>query len=262
MTAPQFTAFFRAAMLRRRAIALAASLVGIRPAIGSTDARLRLPREASGRAPLPARGPARLRRIRPSARVPGSGVRQPACVDRGAVQRSPRLLPAAAHSVDECDDTTAARDDACARNPPFVYACSTDSTEALVCREGRFALWRACRGPDGCKVDGRDVHCDTSLGDPGDPCAQQGSYACSTNGKAMLRCDGAALRWPRPAAGLRAVACITTRARWIATTRWSSRATLVSSSSESRAPSTANRSCRARRERTSGGGTVAEKTAR
>lgn len=95
--------------------------------------------------------------------------------------------------VDECDDTTAARDDACPRNPPLDYACSSDATEALVCNDGRFGLWRACRGPDGCGLDGRNVHCDTSLGEPGDPCAQQGSYACSTDGNAMLQCDGAVL---------------------------------------------------------------------
>jgi len=95
--------------------------------------------------------------------------------------------------VDECDDTVATRDDACPRNPPLDYACSPDHAEALVCKEGRFGLWRACRGPDACKVDGRNVHCDTTLGEPGDPCAQQGTYACSADGKAMLQCDGSAL---------------------------------------------------------------------
>jgi hypothetical protein len=63
-----------------------------------------------------------------------------------------------------------------------------------VCKEGRFTLWRACRGPEGCVVEGgRNVRCDTTLGEPGDPCAQQGTYACSADGKAMLLCDGSAL---------------------------------------------------------------------
>jgi hypothetical protein len=95
--------------------------------------------------------------------------------------------------VDECDDTVAVRDDACPRNPPLDYACSPDHAEALVCKEARFGLWRACRGPDGCQVDGRNVRCDTTLGEPGDPCAQQGTYACASDGKAMLQCDGSAL---------------------------------------------------------------------
>jgi hypothetical protein len=95
--------------------------------------------------------------------------------------------------VDECDDTVATRDDACPRNPPLDYACSPDHAEALVCKEGRFTLWRACRGSEGCQVDGRNVRCDTTLGEPGDPCAQQGTYACSADARTMLQCDGAVL---------------------------------------------------------------------
>jgi len=93
--------------------------------------------------------------------------------------------------VDECDDTVAATGDACPRNPPLDYACTADGAQALVCKEGRFGVWRACRGPDACKVEGgRHVKCDTTLGEPGDPCAQQGTYACSVDGKTMLTCDG------------------------------------------------------------------------
>jgi hypothetical protein len=96
--------------------------------------------------------------------------------------------------TDECDDTVAAGGDACPRNPPLDYACTADKAQALVCKEGRFGLWRACRGPDGCQVEGgRNVRCDTTLGEVGDPCAQQGTYACATDGKAMLLCDGSVL---------------------------------------------------------------------
>jgi hypothetical protein len=96
--------------------------------------------------------------------------------------------------ADDCDDTVAAVDDRCPRNPPLDYACTGDRAQALVCKDGVFALWRACRGPDGCQVvDGRNIHCDTSLGEPGDPCAQLGTYACSVDRKTMLSCDGNAL---------------------------------------------------------------------
>jgi len=62
-----------------------------------------------------------------------------------------------------------------------------------VCKEGRFTAWRACRCPDACKVEcGRHVKCDTTLGEPGDPCAQQGTYACSVDHVTMLTCDGSA----------------------------------------------------------------------
>jgi hypothetical protein len=92
---------------------------------------------------------------------------------------------------DECDDTLAAAGDRCPRNPPLDYACTADRTKALVCKDGSFSLWRECRGPEGCQVaDGRNIHCDTSLGEPGDPCAQHGTFACSADRKTMLVCDG------------------------------------------------------------------------
>jgi hypothetical protein len=96
--------------------------------------------------------------------------------------------------ADECDDTLAADDDPCPRGPPLDYACTADGARALACAEGTFRLWRACRGPEGCRVvDGRNIQCDTSLGEPGDPCAQKGTYACSADRSTMLVCDGAAL---------------------------------------------------------------------
>ena len=101
---------------------------------------------------------------------------------------------ARASDEDECDDTLAAEGDPCPRTPPLDYACSSDLSSALACHDGRFELWRRCRGPQGCKiVDGRNVHCDTSLGEPGDPCERSGTFACSSDGKSMLECDGKTL---------------------------------------------------------------------
>lgn len=95
---------------------------------------------------------------------------------------------------DDCDDTVAVEGDPCPTSPPLDYACSPDRKVALVCKEGRFALWRDCRGPEGCTVEaGRNVRCDTTLGEPGDPCAQAGTYACSVDRQAMLSCDGTSL---------------------------------------------------------------------
>jgi hypothetical protein len=94
----------------------------------------------------------------------------------------------------ECDDTVASEGDGCPLGPPQDYACTSDHGRALVCKDGRFGTWRECRGPEGCQVvDGRNVKCDTTLGEPGDPCAQKGTYSCSTDRKAMLTCDGSAL---------------------------------------------------------------------
>jgi hypothetical protein len=95
---------------------------------------------------------------------------------------------------DACDDTLAAVGDRCPKSPPLDYACAASHPDALVCRDGHFDLWRHCRGPQGCRVlDGRNVHCDTSLGEAGDPCERAGTFACSVDGQTMLACDGRAL---------------------------------------------------------------------
>jgi hypothetical protein len=97
-------------------------------------------------------------------------------------------------NVDECDDTKAVSGDPCPRGTPLDYACTPDRAQALVCRDGRFGLWRQCRGSEGCQVvEGRNVRCDTSLGEPSDPCAQKGTYACSADRQSMLVCDGTTL---------------------------------------------------------------------
>jgi hypothetical protein len=74
------------------------------------------------------------------------------------------------------------------------FACTADRSKALVCREGRFTVWRQCRGAEGCAIVGeRRVSCDTTLGEGGDPCEKSGSYACSADGGAMLQCNGTVL---------------------------------------------------------------------
>jgi hypothetical protein len=128
--------------------------------------------------------------------------------------RGPRgcARPETAGAAEQCDDTLGVEGEPCPNSPPLDYACTADRAEALVCRDGRFALWRRCRGPRGCEVgssvgagealppdaghgvaDGRSVRCDTSAGAPGDPCERRGSYACTTDGKTMLVCTGTSL---------------------------------------------------------------------
>ncbi len=95
---------------------------------------------------------------------------------------------------DVCDDSVAAEGDPCPPGAPGDYACTADHTRSLECRGGRFALWRRCLGPGGCVVEGgRNVRCDTTLGEVADPCGQAGSYACSVDHQAMLACDAGAL---------------------------------------------------------------------
>jgi hypothetical protein len=92
-----------------------------------------------------------------------------------------------------CDDTVAAEGDACPPELPVDYACTADHAEALVCEGGHFALWRHCRGAEGCRVtEGRNVYCDTMAGEPGDPCVPP-TYTCSSDKTLLLRCDGTTL---------------------------------------------------------------------
>lgn len=101
---------------------------------------------------------------------------------------------AAGGHADECDDTLAVLGEACPAAPAIDYACTTDGRRALVCKDGLFGLWRNCRGQEGCViVGGRHLNCDTTLGQPGDPCEARGTYSCSTNQEEMLICDGTSL---------------------------------------------------------------------
>lgn len=91
----------------------------------------------------------------------------------------------------ECDDTLALEGNPCPEAGRPGYACTPDRGEALVCRAGHFVLWRHCRGAQGCAIDEEGhLQCDTTLGNPGDPCEKQGTYACSADSRAMLRCEG------------------------------------------------------------------------
>ncbi|MGD0675563.1 MAG: hypothetical protein ABSC94_09105 [Polyangiaceae bacterium] len=95
---------------------------------------------------------------------------------------------------DECDDSVANAGDRCAPGVAPAYACALDRANALTCRDGSFVLWRHCRGPNACTItEPRHVDCDTTLGEPTDPCEKENSYACSVDRKAMLRCNAGAL---------------------------------------------------------------------
>jgi hypothetical protein len=98
------------------------------------------------------------------------------------------------HGGDDCDDTIAAPGDSCGRALPADFACSSDGAHALACQDGRFDLWRDCRGEKGCSIAAdRHLECDTTLGEVGDPCGNTSAYACSVDRHAMLLCDGHSL---------------------------------------------------------------------
>jgi len=106
--------------------------------------------------------------------------------------RGPRGCAPLGHSGDiECDDDLANLGDNCMSYVDEDYACSTDRSKALVCKEGKFQLWGNCRGPKACQIRSNTVDCDRTLQEADDPCTIPNNYACSVDQKFMLIChDG------------------------------------------------------------------------
>lgn len=102
-----------------------------------------------------------------------------------------------------CDRTRAEVGDACGDLAGGDSTCSMDGDAWLRCREGRFALHRACRGPGACRVEGREVRCDQSLAAAGDACSSDGRGACTPDGAAMVMCTGNRFGNARPCRGAR-----------------------------------------------------------
>jgi hypothetical protein len=93
--------------------------------------------------------------------------------------------------VIDCDTSVAIRGEQCAR--PGLGACSSDFKQMLSCDNGVWASHRICRGQQGCQLLGLDQKtpaCDESISQPGDPCGHEGSTACSTDQRTLLRCTG------------------------------------------------------------------------
>ncbi len=84
---------------------------------------------------------------------------------------------------------------ACKKGSPEVgTACENDGEAS--CRDGQTMIsceegkWHevTCKGPKGCEETETLANCDMSLGVDGEPCGTEESYACSTDGKSLLKC--------------------------------------------------------------------------
>ncbi len=102
--------------------------------------------------------------------------------------------PAGCERVDKdvkCDNSFASAGDACAVEKD--YACAADKKSTLVCKGGKFEAGTPCKGPKACGVSPGKVHCDDTIADLGDPCEKKGDgdkYACASDAKTVLKCDG------------------------------------------------------------------------
>jgi len=89
-----------------------------------------------------------------------------------------------------CDYTRADENDPCNVKD---FACSTDGKSELRCDGSKFVLASPCGGADGCTLapdkDGFTLSCDDHVSPVGAPCLADGRFACSPDGKSMLRCS-------------------------------------------------------------------------
>ena len=92
----------------------------------------------------------------------------------------------------DCDLSGNQVGDICAKDQEGEAQCAADGKSYLVCKSGKFAV-TPCRGPGGCKYDGKTSKCDNAVGQEGDGC-EGDSYVCSVDGKALLKCDGKNLK--------------------------------------------------------------------
>jgi hypothetical protein len=89
-----------------------------------------------------------------------------------------------------CDDRSAIEGESCMPPSNDDRACTSDRARALVCRDGRWEAWRACKGARGCVAMEDRVECDATIASVGDPCASSDAWACSVDGASLLACKG------------------------------------------------------------------------
>lgn len=87
-----------------------------------------------------------------------------------------------------CDTSVAAKNDPC--KVQGASACAVDQKEMFVCRDGKFAHYRYCRGQAGCYTKDDAPACDETLSQELDECGLPGFVVCSEDGKSELICQG------------------------------------------------------------------------
>jgi hypothetical protein len=139
-------------------------------------------------------------------RPPAGDRAQPSAIDGASYEEGgQRLAPAARPAGDVAAMTRpriARADDPCVPSRDRSV-CTEDGTAWLTCRSARYTVDSRCRGPRRCvfmgAFGGAEV-CDTSVGEPGDPCLA--GSTCNADNSAALVCEGGHLVVRACAAGL------------------------------------------------------------
>src|SRR5450755_279443 len=66
------------------------------------------------------------------------------------------------------------------------YECSVDKKAMLKCTGKHWKLNDKCLGQNGCVSSAKEVKCDNSVSELGAPCEHEDTYACTTDGKAIM----------------------------------------------------------------------------
>jgi hypothetical protein len=99
-----------------------------------------------------------------------------------------------------CDQSIAKEGDRC--TSPGL-ACAPDRRSALSCEGGRFVVAETCSGPAACSIALDDLVCDHDIAAAGDPCRDDGEYACTSDRSSALVCQDQRMVAARACAGPR-----------------------------------------------------------
>ena len=87
-----------------------------------------------------------------------------------------------------CENAEGSAGDPCTKAQFDQAVCSADKQTLLVCDGEKFFAASSCRGQNHCRAVGKQIDCDTSMAELGDPCEEDGAPSCDTAKKALLKC--------------------------------------------------------------------------
>jgi hypothetical protein len=116
-----------------------------------------------------------------------------------------------------CNNDVADLGDPCPAKPDEKdYACSSDASMLLICKDHKMVGFNSCRGARACKVEESaapnggmqyKIMCDDDVAVAGDPCAEPGEQACSQDKKSMLQCTDGKFTTHKTCPGNKGCAC-------------------------------------------------------
>ncbi|MFO0594668.1 MAG: hypothetical protein U0228_05175 [Myxococcaceae bacterium] len=89
-----------------------------------------------------------------------------------------------------CENASGAAGDPCTKEQFDQAVCSEDKKTLLVCDGEKFNAASSCKGQNHCRAVNKNIECDTTIADVGDPCEEDGTLSCDPAKKELLKCSG------------------------------------------------------------------------